>query len=164
MLFVDASTLILAAKAELLDLLINASHNTLTIATEVEKEATKKKSFDALLIGQRISEKKIAVKKVKDQKMVEKIEKDFSMHKGEAETIVLCMENNGKAVATDDYNAMKACMVLKIEYITILGILLRLYEEKKLDKEDAKLKFERLAQYGRYSTEIIDDFTEKLEG
>lgn len=164
MLFVDASTLILAAKTELLDMFIEASHEPLAVSVEVEKEATCKNTFDALLIRQRIGEKKILAKKVKDSGLVKKMALDFNLHKGEAETIVLCMENGGKAIATDDYSAMKACIVLGISYITILGVLLRLCEQKKLSKEEAKLKLEALARYGRYSREIIGDFTQKLEG
>ncbi|MDO8625767.1 MAG: hypothetical protein Q7R47_06805 [Candidatus Diapherotrites archaeon] len=164
MLFVDASTLILAAKTELLDLMIGQGQHALVIAVEVAKEATQKKSFDALLIQQRIEGGKITVKEVKDKAMVKKIETDFNIHKGEAETIVLCMENTGHAIATDDYSAMKACAVLRIEYVTILGILLRLYETKKIGREEAKLKLERLAQYGRYSRAIISDFAKRLEG
>lgn len=164
MLFVDASTLILAAKAELLDLLIEASTEPLAISAEVEKEATRKNTFDALLIRQRIEEKKIMVKKVKDQAIVKRTMADFNMHKGEAETIALCIENKDKYVATDDYNAMKACSVLNIEYVTSLGILQQLYKHKKLGKEQALLKFEALARYGRFSEEIINDFRKRLEG
>ena len=164
MLFLDASTLILTAKAELLDFLIEASKEPLAISTEVEKEATRKNTFDALLIKQRINEKKINVKKTKDQAMVKRTMSDFNMHRGEAETIVLCIENKGKFVATDDYNAMKACSVLNIEYITSLGILQQLYKNKKLGKEQALLKFEALARYGRFSDEILNDFRKRLEG
>ena len=164
MLFLDASTLILAAKTELLDLFIEASHETLAISKEVEKEATRQKTFDALLIRQRIDEKKMTVKNVKDKAMVKKIMMDFSLHKGEAETIALCIENSEKAIATDDYNAMKACSVLNIEYVTSLGILLKLYKHKKLGKEETKMKLDSLALYSRFSREIIDDFMQKLEG
>lgn len=163
MLFVDASTLILAAKTDLLDLFIEASHEKLVISIEVEKEATRKQTFDALLIKQRIEEKKIHVKKVKGQSMVRRMVSDFNMHRGEAETMVLCIENNGKYVATDDYNAMKACSVLNIGYITSLGILRQLYKHKKLGKEQALLKLEVLARYGRFSDEIINDFRKRLE-
>ncbi len=164
MLFMDASTLILAAKAELLDLFIEASHEPLAISKEVEKEATRKKAFDALLIRQRIDDKKLAVKKVKNKATVRKIMADFRLHKGEAETIALCMENNGKAIATDDYNAMKACSVLNMQYITSLGILLKLYKNDMLSGEDTELKLEGLARYGRFSDEIINDFRKRLEG
>src|SRR3989344_1655761 len=164
MLLVDPSTLILTAKSEILDLLIEASHEPLAISTEVEEEATRKNTFDALLIKQRIGEKKILVKKVKDNAMVKRTMSDFNMHKGEAETIALCIENKGKYVATDDYNAMKACSVLNIGYVTSLGILQQLYKNKKLGKEQALLKFEALARYGRFSDEILNDFRSRLEG
>lgn len=164
MLFVDASTLILVAKAEMLDLLIEESREPIAISTEVEKEAIRKNTFDALLVRKRVEEKKIAVKKVKDQAMVKRTMLDFNMHKGEAETIALCIKNKGKYVATDDYNAMKACSVLNIAYVTSLGILQQLYKNKKLSREQALLKFEALVRYGRFSDEIINDFRKRLEG
>ncbi len=164
MLFVDASTLILAAKTELLDLFIGASHEPLAISAEVVKEATRKKTFDALLIMQRIDEKRISVKNVKGTLAVKRIMGDFNLHKGEAETIALCLENKGSAIATDDYNAMKACSVLNIEYATSLGILLSLYKHKRLGKEQAELKLDGLVRCGRYSDEIIADFRKRLEG
>ena len=164
MLFVDASTLILAAKTGLLDLFIEASRERLAISAGVENEATRKNSLDALLIKQRIKEKKITVKKVKSKGMAKKIQHDFHMHQGEAETIALCIENKERAIATDDYNAMKACAVLNIEYVTILGILFRVYKDKKLTKNEAKLKLEALEKYGRYSKEIMEDFAKRLEG
>ncbi|MFH1391755.1 MAG: hypothetical protein ABIH20_05575 [Candidatus Diapherotrites archaeon] len=162
MLVVDASTLILLAKTELLDLFIELNPNRMVISQEVKNEATRKKSFDASLIKKRITDGKIILKKPKNKKTTERIMKDFNLHKGEAETIALCLEMNYKGIATDDYAAMKACTVLEIKYISSLAILLKLAEKKMLDSQQANLKLENLEHYGRYSKEIIEDFREKL--
>ena len=163
MIVVDASPLILTAKTELLDIFLQSKEKAI-ISEEVEKEATKKDSFDAILIKQRIKEKKITVKKVKGKKQVEKIAKDFKLQKGEAETIILCIENKCKGIATDDYNAMKACTVVGIKYISTLATLVNLAKKRKLSKEEAILKIEQLAKYGRYSKEIIDDVKNRIGG
>ncbi|MFH1586751.1 MAG: hypothetical protein ABID38_02765 [Candidatus Diapherotrites archaeon] len=163
MIAVDASTLILTAKTELLDLFLQSTKQAI-ISEEVEKEATKKESFDAILIRQRIKEKKISVKKAKGKKRVEKLAKDFKMHRGEAETLVLCLENNCRGIATDDYNAMKACTVLEIKYISTMAILINLVKKKKLNREEAMGKLDLLVKYGRYSKEIIDDAKNKIGG
>jgi len=163
MIVVDASTLILTAKTELLDIFLQ-SPNKAIISTEVEKEATKKESFDAILIKQRIKENKITVKKVKAKKQVEKISKDFKLQKGEAETIILCIENKCKGIATDDYSAMKACSVLEIKYTSTLAILINAVKKKKLSKEEANIKLEQLERYGRYSKEIIEETKNRIGG
>jgi len=162
MIAVDASTLILLAKTELLDLFLGSFPKKPFISAEVEKEATKKESFDALLIKERIKEKKILVRKVKSKKMAEKIAKDFRLHSGEAETLALCIENNWKLVGTDDYNAIKACIVLQIKYVSALSILIKLNKEKKLNKTEALLKLQNLVYFGRYSEEIISEVKNRL--
>lgn len=159
----DASTLILLAKTELLDLFLDNFPSRSFISESVCAESTLKETFDALLITGRIKEKKIIVKPVKNRKMVEKISKDFKLHLGEAETLVLCIENNLQLVGTDDYNAMKACVVLQIAFISAIGILIKLQEKKALNKKEALLKLEKLCFFGRYSEEIIKEARINLE-
>jgi predicted nucleic acid-binding protein len=162
MIAVDASTLILLAKTELLDLFLESFPKKPFISVEVEKESTRKESFDALLIKERVKEKKILVRKVKSKKLVHKIERDFKLHQGEAETLALCIENKWNLIGTDDYNAIKACIVLKIKYTSAIGILLKLNKEKKLNEKEAILKLKRLDYFGRYSEEIIDEVKNRL--
>lgn len=163
MIVADASTLILTAKTGLLDTFLDLTEKTI-ISEEVEKEVTRKESFDAILIRQRIKENKIEVKKAKGKKQVENLSKDFKIQKGEAETIILCIENKYKGIATDDYNAMKACTVLEIKYISTLAILINAVKKKKLSIEEAKTKLEQLTRYGRYSKQIIEDAKNKITG
>ena len=157
MIAIDASTLILLAKTELLDLFLENFPPVPFISATVEQEATRKESFDALLIRERITEKKIAVKKVENQRLVKKIAGDFKLHFGEAETLALCLENSWRLVGTDDFNAIKACIVLQIEYTSAIDILSKLNKEKKLSKAEALSKLRKLAYFGRYGEEIIDD-------
>ncbi len=162
MIAVDASTLILLAKTELLDLFLENFPSKPFISAAVEREATRKESFDAVLIKHRIKEKKIAVKKVKSRQLVEKISKDFKLHLGEAETLAMCLENNWQLVGTDDLNAIKACIVLRIEYTSAIDILLKLNKEEKLGKEEAFLKLRKLAHFGRYADKIINEVKKNL--
>lgn len=161
MIVVDASTLILLAKTELLDLFLE-SFPKAVISEAVEAEATRKQTFDALLIAERIKKKKIVVKKAKRKAVVEKIQKSFGLHYGEAETLALCLENNWKLVGTDDHSAIKACLVLKIKYVTSLGVLLKLCDAGKLTKEESLLKLKLLKEHGRYSEEVFGFFEKKM--
>ena len=131
-------------------------------SSAVEIESTKKGTFDAILIKERIQQGKIIVKSMKSNELAQKISKDFKLHWGGAETIALCIENKFKAVATDDYNAIKACSVLQINYISALGILLRLNEQKKLAKEEGMLKLKTLKYFGRYPDELINECKNSL--
>jgi len=157
MIAVDASTLILMAKTELLDLFLDNSGLKVFISRAVEKESTAKQCFDARLIERRILEKKIFVREVKNQGMVEKIGRDFKLHSGEAETIVLCVENGFCLIGTDDFNAMKACVVLNVPFTSAIEILLKLNQKNILTGEETLAKLGQLEYYGRYSGEIIED-------
>lgn len=162
MIAIDSSSLILMAKTELLDLFLDNSGLKAFISKAVEKESTAKKCFDAWLIERKIAEKKIFVKEVKNQGMAKKIAGDFRLHAGEAETIVLCVENKFRLIGTDDFNAMKACSVLDVPFTSALEILLKLNQKKILNKEEALAKLEQLEYYGRYSDEIIEDARKKM--
>ena len=162
MIAIDASTLILMAKTELLDLFLDNSGLKAFISRTVEKESTAKGSFDASLIERRIKEKKVFVKGVKNQAMVEKIGKDFRLHAGEAETIVLCVENRFRLIGTDDFNAMKACVVLNVPFTSAVEILLKLNQKNILTKKEALAKLGRLEYYGRYSGEIVEDAKKRM--
>jgi predicted nucleic acid-binding protein len=48
---------------------------------------------------------------------------------GEAEALVLALEKEAVVVATDDRNAIRACKVLRINFVTSLGILVRAVEK-----------------------------------
>jgi predicted nucleic acid-binding protein len=133
------------------------------VSATVEKEATAKQSFDAMLIMERVKEKKIRVKKAGKRQLVEKIAKDFKLHWGEAETLALCIENNWQLVGTDDFNAIKACIVLQIKFASAISILLLLNSEKTLDKKGALLRLKKLEYFGRYSQEIISDAEKRLK-
>ncbi len=162
MIALDASTLILLAKVDLLDLFLESFPKKPFISTAVENEATRKGSFDALLIRERIKEKKIGVKKVNKKGLVEKIRRDFKLHLGEAETLALCLENNWRLVGTDDFNAIKASIVLQVKYVSAMAILLKLNKEKNLDKKEALLKLQKLVHFGRYADEIITGVRNQL--
>ena len=161
MLVFDSSTIILLARIELLDALVNSYQGKIVIPEAVESETTMKNTFDALLIKKRIEEGKIKVMDAHD-KMIETIMKDFNINQGESEAIFLALKNKGSILATDDKNAINACKLLQIPFTTAIGILLRVKEKNLLTKEDASLKLVQLIEYGRYKKEIINDAKRRL--
>lgn len=162
MIVFDSSTLILLAKVELLDTFLNNYRGRVIIPKEVEKEATVKDTFDALLIKKRVEEKKLEVRDVQD-KNIDKFMEDFNMGRGESEAVALALKEKS-LLATDDKNAINACRLLKVPFTTAIGILVRAKEKGLLTKEEANKKLEALAIYGRYKKEIIEDAKRRCSG
>jgi predicted nucleic acid-binding protein len=165
MIVVDASTLILLAKAELLEKFLEQIAQEVVIPKEVERESCRvKKSFDALIIQRAIREKKIAVKAIKDRNLVAQLQRDFALALGEAEAIALAIARRARLVAIDDKSGINACKLLRVAFTTALAILVRMYEKGLIDRETATAKLGALERYGRYKADIVADARSRLEG
>jgi predicted nucleic acid-binding protein len=165
MMVVDASTLILLAKAELLEKFLDQIAQEVVIPKEVERESCRvKKSFDALIIQRAISEKKIAVKAIKDRNLVAQLQRDFALALGEAEAIALAIARRARLVAIDDKSGINACKLLRVAFTTALAILVRMHEKGLIDRETATAKLGALERYGRYKADIVADARSRLEG
>jgi predicted nucleic acid-binding protein len=162
----DASTLILLAKAELLDLFLDDFQGRPCIPKAVEAESTGDPSRpDGALIRQRILEGRLEVKEVSQPRIVSRLLQDFRLGKGEAEALTLALETGEAAVvATDDRNAIRACKVLRLGFVTSLGILVRAVEKGLLTREDGIRSLERLKSYGRFGAEVIEEVSRQIGG
>ncbi len=163
MIVFDASTLILLAKVEALDMFWGDYKGEIVIPREVEKEATVKRTFDGLLISKRIAEGKIRVVEAPGR-VAPKLMQDFSLNQGEAEAIALALKNKDALLATDDKNAIKACKLLNLDFTTAVDFIVRAREKSLLKQEDALTKLTELARYGRYKKEIIKNAESKIIG
>ncbi len=165
MVVFDASTLILIAKAELLEPFLAGIKLGVAIPGEVEKECCgSKKTLDALMIQKAVDESKIEVVAVKNRRLVAKLRGDFSLGKGEAEAIALALNEKAQLLGIDDKNGINACKLLGIAFTTAVGILIRSREKGLLEGPDALAKLAVLAKSGRYKDSIIEDARLKLEG
>jgi predicted nucleic acid-binding protein len=82
-----------------------------------------------------------------------------------AEAIVLALDiGDAAAVATDDRNAIRACKVLRIGFVTSLGILVRVVEKNLVTPEDGARFLERLKLYGRFRDDIIAEIARQIGG
>ena len=158
----DSSTLILLAKIGLLDVLLDDFPEHPLISKTVEQECTAKHSSDAQMIRSRIMEGRIRVAQVRDKKLCAKMENDFNINLGEAEAILMGKQLKA-IIATDDWNAIQACKVLRLPYTSALAILIRMREKKIIDKELAISKLGALVDYGRYDEQIIRTVRKRLE-
>jgi predicted nucleic acid-binding protein len=164
MIVFDASTLILIAKVELLDLFLASVRVPVAIPAEVEKECRgSKKALDVVIIQRALDESRIKTVVVKNRRLVAKLQADFSLGRGEAEAIALALSEEAEVVGIDDKNGINACKLLGVAFTTAVGILIRSREKGLLGETDALEKLSSLAKHGRYKDSIIEDARGRLE-
>src|SRR5579885_531019 len=164
MIVLDASTLILIAKTELLDLFLANVSVPVAVPDEVARECCgSKKALDAAMIKKALDDLRIKTIVVKNRRFVAKLQADFSLGKGEAEAIALAVNEKAQLVGIDDKNGINACKVLGLAFTTAVGILIRSREKGLLEGPEALEKLARLAKHGRYKDSIIEDARRKLE-
>jgi uncharacterized protein len=164
MIVLDASTLILIAKAELLNLFLANVTVPVAIPGEVERECCgSKKALDAVIIQRTLDESRIKTIVVKNRRIVAKLQADFSLGRGEAEAVALALNEKAQVIGIDDKNGINACKLLGVTFTTAVGILIRSQEKGLLKESEALEKLASLAQHGRYKDSIIEDARRKLE-
>jgi predicted nucleic acid-binding protein len=162
-LIFDSSTLILLAKSELLDIFLDDYGDTPLIPSAVAVESTASSKPDALLIRQRIAEGRLRVEEVQEARVFSRLGLDFRLGAGEAAALALALEKGKPAlVATDDRSAIRACKVLRIGFVTSLGILSRAVEKGLLARDDGMRYLERLRAYGRFKEEVIAEVAHQI--
>jgi predicted nucleic acid-binding protein len=164
MIVLDASTLILITKIDLLDPFLASVRREVAVPTEVARECCAvKKTLDALTIQKVLDESRITVSVVKNRKLVAKLSSDFGLGLGEAEAIALAVKERVELVGIDDKSGINACKLLGIPFTTALGILIRSCEKGLIHGSDGLAKLVTLAAYGRYQSSIIEHARLKLE-
>lgn len=164
MIVFDASTLILLAKVELMDLFLAKVVAEVAIPAEVERECCgHKKTLDGFMIQKALRESRIKVIPLKSEKLVARLQADFSLGRGEAEAVALSLRQSAQLLGIDDKNGINACKVLGLPFTTAAGILVRSCENGLLGRSQALAKLEALRRYGRYKDSIIEDARLKLE-
>ncbi len=164
MLIFDSSTLILLAKIDMLELFVKDFKGEVLIPEKVRKEACDFPGSEVPYILKLIKEKEIRVVSLKARREIKKLMEDFNIDTGEAEAIVLAIKKGCRIVATDDRNAIRACKLLGLDFITAVTVLIRAYEKGILEMDEALAKLDTLAQIGRYSQKIISDAKERIKG
>jgi len=161
----DSSILILISKVEILDLLIEIFGEILipqAVYIESVEQGKKFKKMDAFLIEKRIDEGKIVVIEIKDFSEKHKLIEDFNIHEGEAESILLYSEVNANLLGTDDYQTIKICKILKINYFTTPLFIFRCFANKLLSKGKSLQKYDNLSKLGWYKEDLILYYKNKI--
>lgn len=164
MIIFDASTLILLARCGLLDCFISRTKRQIIIPLAVRNETLQPGKEETPFIEKLLERQTITTKQVRDEAAIQKLMKDFAIDRGETEAIFLAHSSGNAIVATDDRNAIRACRMLGLGYITAISIVISLCECGALSKSEAILKFEQLQRIGRYSRRIMEDALVTLKG
>ena len=162
MLVSNTSTLVLLAKIGCLETFIEIAP-LIEISTQVKKEALFDiNSYYAKFINKLINSKKIKTISVSKNKII-KVMLEFKLDEGEAATYALFNNKKHKAILTDDGELIKLCKLEKIPFICAMAIVIRLFEMKKLSKEEALDKLKDLNSIGRYSEKLYEHFKSEVE-
>ncbi len=164
MVIFDASTIILLTKIDMLETFISHFHAKVLIPEKVKTEVCTEGREETPLIVKLIEDKKIRISKAMNSALTRKLMEDFAIDAGEAEALTLALQEKALLIATDDKNAIRACKMLKIDFTTAVAILIRAFEKKLIDKEDALIKLQKLEAVARYKQTIIEDAKKQIEG
>ena len=157
----DASTLLLLAKVDLLQIM--ATKVEIHIPRVVENEALAKPDlYDAQLIARMIKEGVIRVSDAATSVGVKTIQKQFRLAEGEAAALWAAKDKQC-ALGIDDGPGIRAAKVLGIPFVTAIQVLVGLSEQGQVDKPSALAKLDSLALWGRYSAQLIGDARIKIE-
>jgi hypothetical protein len=161
----DSSTLILLARAEMLDVFLGDYRGEVRIPRAVETECcVSGVRPDAILIRERVRERRIRVEKVQGSEVVRRLRDDFHLGHGEAEAVALALERQATLVATDDRNAMRACGALRLAWTTAMSILVRATEKGLVPRDEALGRLDRLAGLGRSDRRIVEAAARQIGG
>ena len=164
MIVFDASTLILLAKIGLLELFISTFQRRVAIPRKVKSEVCVQGEAERPLVENLIKQGKIEILTAKNPRQKRKLMADFNIDEGEAEALLLSIQIGAEAIATDDRNAIRASKLLKIDFITAIGFLVRAYEKQLVDRDEALTKLQSLQAVSRYSNIILKDAKNRIEG
>lgn len=160
MIVLDASTLILLAKSDLLPLL--AEKTPIEIPPEVQQEAlARRELYDARMIEGMLRSGKIQVSKSVRPERRRQIQADFGLEAGEAAALLLAKEND-QVLGTDDGPAIKAAKIMGIPFFTAIHVLLELHGKGRMDEKTALVKLDILQKVGRYSIQILEDARKRI--
>lgn len=160
MVVLDASTLILLAKSDLL--MILADRTEIQIPREVEGEVlVREELYDARMIKEMLSSRRIEVAKSVPSARLRRVQLDFGLEAGEAAALILAKESN-QALGTDDGPAIKAAKIIGVPFFTAIHVLLELYQKKRIAREAALAKLDALQKVGGYSAQILEDARKRI--
>ncbi len=156
MLIFDSSSMILLAKAGLLEKLVADREAVIPVLiyTEAVIRGKDKGREDAYRIESLVKSGKIIVQEPKKSTCIE-IGNLFNLHGGERDVLALAKDMNIKSIICDDKKAINAGKVLGFKFTTALNITVAMCMKGKISKSEAEEIIDILDEFGWYSNKII---------
>jgi len=148
----DACSLILLAKATVLEILANEVRivTSPSVYQEAVIKGEKRGHPDALIIKKLVSQKKIEIISLKQKKTF-----GVTLGEGEEEILALTQEVKFDLLLLDDKKAINVSKSLSLPFTISPKVVISLAQKKKIAKEKAIQALEILRIEGRYSPDII---------
>lgn len=116
----------------------------------------KKKGYeDVTIIEGLITAGTLSVKHVREKKLLKKAA-EFNVQGGEGEALALYWQEKADALASDDDNLRKKGVLLNLNLIGTPAIILKLYHEKRIDRNKLQGSLQALRKIGWFSNAVID--------
>ena len=128
------------------------------IPEEVHREILqgKKKGYeDVKIIEELITAGKLAVKSVRDRKLFKRAA-EFNVQGGEGEALALYWQEKADYLASDDDSLRKKVVLLDLRLIGTPAIILKLYQERRIEKSKLQSSLQALRRIGWFSNAVID--------
>lgn len=157
MIVKDTMVVIHLAKITLLEKSC-ALFKPVAIPEEVHREiieGEKKGYEDVKVVQELIKAGKVSVKHVRDKELLKRA-KEFNIQRGEAEAVALYWQEKAEYLASDDDNLRKRSILLHLNLIGTPAIILKLYQEKRIDRNKILESLRALRKIGWFSTAVID--------
>lgn len=159
----DACSVILLAKAAVLETLTEAHIVTLTKEVYEEVMAGKPKMFpDALLVERLTRLQKIKLVSV-ESKLTKKLEHDFNMGSGEASIIAGGIRTSHQIIATDNKQGRTAAKINNLKVVGSIELIVALYKSQKISQEKAVAALNTLQKEGWFEPLLIEIAKEDLK-
>ncbi len=110
---------------------------------------------DASLVDSLVSTKNLVVKRVRDRRLLQRA-KELNIQRGEAEAAALYWQQQATYLASDDDSVRKKRVVLDLQLIGTPAIVLKLYQERVIDKQKLRDSLTELRTIGWLSSAVID--------
>jgi len=157
MIIKDSMVIIHLAKITLLETSCNYFKKVI-IPKKVYEEIIigKEKGYSEVIIFEDlIKAGKIEVTCIKNKHFIKKAN-EFNIQEGEGEAVALYWEKKADYLATDDDNLRKKGSILNINIIGTPAIIIKLYKEKKVEKEKFLRSVMELKEIGWFNSSVID--------
>ena len=128
------------------------------VPEEVYREILKgkKKGYeDVPVIEGLIAAGSLSVRSVRDKKLLKK-SAQFNVQGGEAEALALYWQEKADYLASDDDSLRKKAVLLDLRLIGTPAIILKLYQERRIEKSKLQSSLQALRRIGWFSNAVID--------